>query len=287
MLFRILVPTDFSPTAEKAFLYALDIAEKCAGTVFLYHVYTPLESPFIETEKKRREYNLENEKLLMNDLEALKMKGAQRYPGVEIFTQIGYAPLVGSILEFTRNNTIDLIVMGTQGASGLKKVVVGTYAARILEKTTVPLLLVPERFEWKEPKKIVMATDFNQADVLALSLSAHLAKHYGAFIEVVHLVEMPANREQTQAVFDKHISMLKKKLPDLMLTTSLMQIHSIKDALETLHQKVPYDILVMTKYRREFLEQIFLRSSTKQMAYLTSKPLLIIPAMEEAPNDPE
>ena len=53
---RILVPADFSPTAEKAFRFALDIATKTKGTVILYHVYTPEESTFIDTEQKSKQY---------------------------------------------------------------------------------------------------------------------------------------------------------------------------------------------------------------------------------------
>lgn len=282
MSYNILVPTDFSSTAEKAFLYALDIASKCAGTVFLYHVHTPLESPFIETVEVRREYNLENQQSLMNDLHALRSKWAQKYQGAKVITVLGRSPLVGSVLKFTEDHNINLVVMGTQGASGLKKVIIGTIAARMIEKSTVPLLLVPERFEWREPKNVVLATDYDRADIAALKVSAGLAQQYDAFIEVVHLADMFTDREQMQITFDKYIAGLKMKFPKLKFAASLMYVQFITDALETLHQYMPYDILVMVKHKRKFLEQIFMKSATKHMAYLTWKPLLVIPVKEVA-----
>ena len=50
---RILVPTDFSPTAERAFRLALDISEKSKGTIILYHAYKPEKNELISYCRKK------------------------------------------------------------------------------------------------------------------------------------------------------------------------------------------------------------------------------------------
>ena len=72
MPYNILVPTDSSETAGKAFGYALNIASRSKATIYLYHVYSPVESPFIETVEIRRDYNMTNEELLMAELHRLR-----------------------------------------------------------------------------------------------------------------------------------------------------------------------------------------------------------------------
>ena len=72
---RILVPTDFSPTAEKAFRIALDIASKSEGKIFLYHAYTPVDrTTSIALDKKGVASNSHTEADLMKKLERLKKK---------------------------------------------------------------------------------------------------------------------------------------------------------------------------------------------------------------------
>lgn len=280
MSLNILVPTDFSPTAEKAFLYALDIASRCSGTVFLHHIHTPIESAFIETVEVRTAYNLRNEIALMNDLHLLRDKWSSQYPLVKIVVALGRSPLVGSILRFIQEHHIDLIVMGTQGASGLKKVIVGTIAARMVEKSSVPLLLVPEQFEWSVPEKMVLATNFHHADTAAIAISGKVAKLYGAFIELVHLPDTGADRVVARAVIDEYVDYLREEFPDLPLTATIVPAESVTDTLEDLHKHVPYDMLVMVRHQKIFLEHLFWKSNTKHMAYLTTKPLLVVPSPE-------
>ena len=278
MAFTILVPTDFSPTAEKAFLYALDIASKCEGTVFLFHIYTPVESAFIETVEIRTEYNLSNELALMNDLHLLRDKWKQQYPSVKIVTALNRSPFFGSVLRFVQDRHVDLIVMGTQGASGLKKVLVGTIAARMAEKSPIPLLLVPEQFEWSQPEKIVLVTNYHHTDEVAVAFSGKLAKLYDAFIEVVHLPDAEEDKAVARTICDEYAGRLKDKFPDLILTNTIVPTDSVTDTLEALHEHVPYDILVMARHQKNFLERIFWENTTKHMAYLTTKPLLVVPA---------
>lgn len=55
---RLLVPTDFSPNAECALRVAVDIAYRDEATIILYHIYMPIESPFIDDKVKRKEHNV-------------------------------------------------------------------------------------------------------------------------------------------------------------------------------------------------------------------------------------
>src|SRR5688572_16656638 len=96
---RILVPTDFSATATKAFRFALDIASKSGGVIYLYHVYAPLENTFIDTELKRKEYNEKVQVDLSDRLKTLN-KSETANMSVTVTTVLGRTPIIDSILSF-------------------------------------------------------------------------------------------------------------------------------------------------------------------------------------------
>lgn len=279
---RILVPTDFSPTAEKAFHFALDIATKSKGTVILYHVYTPVESAFIDSEQKRKLYNTQTETNLAKRLQRLAKKVTAHTAAVPVSTVLGRTPIIDNILGFAEHNQVTLIVMGTQGVSGLKKTIIGSVAARIAEKTDIPVLLVPEKFEWKEPEQIVFATNYQKADKQALSMILSLAKIYGAAVTIVHLYKVYAmEKEKEQTDFDTYAYSLQREFSDVKLNFQLLESSSVTETMENLDKKIPYDMMTMVRRKKNFLEKFFIKSFTTNMAYITNRPLLIVPDEEE------
>ena len=172
---RLLVPTDFSPNAECALRVAVDIAARDGATIILYHIYMPVESTFIDDKERRNAHNIEQETIALKRLQRLRKKVLKNNQDVNISCLLGRTPLVNNILGFAEHNHIDMIVMGTRGATGIKKILVGSVAATIAKKTDIPLLLVPEEFSPKTLSKIVFATDFHPYDEEALSFTVSFA----------------------------------------------------------------------------------------------------------------
>ena len=276
---RIIVPTDFSITAEKAFRLAVDIARKSGGTVLLFHSYIPVESELIETRTKRSAYNLRMEEDIMKKLLRLRKKVAGDSGDVPVSMVVGRSPVIRSILRFAKDNYADLIVMGTQGASGLKKTVIGSVAARIVEKSTVPVLLVPEKFETIALKKMVFATNYQAADRDALSMTLQLAGYFGAGMTVVHLFDVLSADEDKEAVgFENYADSIRKAFRRNRIDFQLCKTASVSHTMESLDQEIPYDLLAMVRRKKNITEKLFLKSFTRDMAYVTKKPLLVIPA---------
>ncbi|MDZ4807743.1 MAG: universal stress protein [Bacteroidota bacterium] len=278
---RILVPVDFSPTSEKALRFAVDIASKANGTVILYHVYIPVGSTFIGTEETRKQYNTQTEANLLKRLQRFKKKVIQTLDEPSVAAVIGRSPIIDNILGFAEANQADMIVMGTQGATGLKKKIIGSTAARIIEQSDIPTLLVPEKFEWKEPEHFVFATNYQQADRKALTLTVALAKIYNAAVTVVHLLDpyLQFSAKQ-QADFSEYAFVLQRTFSDCNLKFKELKTTEVADTMEKLDDEIRHDVLVMVRRKKDFLERLFAESLTKNMAYIAKKPLLVVPEEE-------
>jgi len=279
---RILVPTDFSPTAEKAFSFAVDIATKTKGTVILYHVYTPVESTFIDSPETRKQYNLKPEATIVKRLQRLKEKVSENASGIAVSTVVGRSPLVNNMLDFADQNMIDLIVMGTQGASGLKKAIIGSVAARIIEKSRLPVLLVPAKYKLQTPGEFVFATNYQKADKQALELVNNLATLFKANVTVLHFLNTnnsALEKEKDKTDFETYAFSMQRIFNKSGIKFHLLETGSIIEAMENLDKKFPYDIMTMVRRKKNFLEKFFIKSFTENMAFLTNNRLLIVPEL--------
>jgi universal stress protein A len=138
---KILVPTDFSPGAAAATEHALSLAHAFGGTVTLFHVYAlptyvfPDGSTFVAGPDVAAK--IERDVL---DTLATAARNAERQSGVPVLTRsvIGapYDEIIAAAKEY------DLIVMGTHGRTGLKHLLLGSVAEKVVRHASCPVLTV-------------------------------------------------------------------------------------------------------------------------------------------------
>lgn len=277
---KILVPTDFSPTAEKAFRFALEIAARAKGEIVLYHLYTPVTSGYGYTEKTKKLYNEQLESNLLKQLNRLKKKVTADREAVPVSTALGRTPIINNILGFAEDNDIDMIVMGTQGVSGLKKTIIGSVASRIIKKCDIPVLLIPEKYEWKIPSQIIFASNCQHTDLQTLPVIYSFTRLFKKGINVVHLYsayEIESEKERIKNDFDNYAFSIQRTFNNYKLKFQIVEAESIDETMKDLDEKLPYDILAMVRGEKSFYEKYFQKSFTQAMAGISRKPLLIIP----------
>jgi nucleotide-binding universal stress UspA family protein len=143
---RILVPIDGSPTAQRAFDYALTIArESRAELIPLYVVDIPpvaYEAPGFDPSIVRDALLETGEKLKADALAAMKAHHVKGEPRV-VETDRGGFDIADRILEEARLAHCDLVVMGTHGRRGVRRLVLGSVAERFTRMSCCPVLLIP------------------------------------------------------------------------------------------------------------------------------------------------
>lgn len=280
---KILVPTDFSLTAERALRFACKLALQSNSSILLFHSYTPMENAFIETGEARDELNKQTQSDLLKRLNRLAQKVTEQYPAI-VTPLLGESPVIDTILNTAYDNAADLIIMGTQGASGLKKILIGTVAGRIIERTKIPVIFIPEKYELAELHEIVFTTINLNDDLHHIERAVEFARIFGASLKLVHLHTDIYNMEETErkeAAFTDFKQRIMQTMDYEKIQFRMIRMASATEGMEELHKKVPYDMLVMVRRKRSFLEKLFLESFTRNMAYTTTRPLLILPERSE------
>ena len=276
---RILVPVDFSTNSKKAFRYAVDIASRSGADIILYHLFRPLKASEAGVVFNVDEHNRRLQEIVLKRLQRLQKKVlADTNANVPVSAHVGRIPVVKNILDFADENYIDLVVMGTEGATGLKKITLGSNAAKIIQRAKIPVFLIPEKFKWKKPGKILFATAIHKSDNNAIPILSALSGIYNAEITMVNLRD-PHQPEtmKDKKQFERHVSDMQKAFKDTRLGLLQIDTFSISKTIQHLYEEIPYDILVMIRRRKSIIQQIFVESFTKNMAFITGNPLLIIP----------
>jgi nucleotide-binding universal stress UspA family protein len=275
----ILVPTDFSNNALKALAYAAEIAGKSGATVFLLHVIEPainmatMQSDSLGKKKVKRR----STKLI------LSMKSAAEvYPGIKILPHLAGGEIIPSILEFAEKEQIDMIVMGTKGATCLKKIFVGTVTAGVVGKTKIPVLTVPVSYEVEEPDAILFATNRFEKDKEMLKKIVAIARLFSASIHVVVFKDVDGIEEAdfiyNAEQLNDYLQFLKDMFPDIIFKGEVTEGKDFEITIDQYSNRNEVDIITMVTYPKSFFERILRKSVTKKMAFHSTLPILAIPA---------
>ena len=136
---RIVVPTDFSETADGALEYALELARPRGAEVLLLHV-EPLLRYAIHQETATDLPELRTKIAAYAEQELGKRAEQARAAGVPVEVEAVEGNPGLRIPEIAKERGADLIVMGTHGRSGVQRVVLGSVAERVVRLSSVPVL---------------------------------------------------------------------------------------------------------------------------------------------------
>ena len=139
---KILVPVDFAPHSAQAVRLACEIAQRFSASITLVHVHEPVDYALPEgyvlyTPDQLGRLNAEFENRLRASQREVEALGVTR-----VDTRLLHGAAALEIVDFAQHESFDLIVMGTHGRTGLKHVLMGSVAERVLRSASCPVLTV-------------------------------------------------------------------------------------------------------------------------------------------------
>lgn len=161
---KILVPCDFSKPAIHAFRFALDIAARSKGSVHLIHV---VELPVLHDTLVVPVLNFKNQ-LFKEIKEEVGTKFSQiiekyRTDEIKVIWNIELGTTSKLILDYIDAKAIDLVVIGSQGATGLRECFIGTNTEKVIRKSPVPVLIL-KKFYTGAVKNIIFPNRLDTVD---------------------------------------------------------------------------------------------------------------------------
>jgi len=198
---HLLVATDFSTPSKRAASATAKLAQALmpAPTVTLFNAVAPLPlgrmSPFVPfgTGEEELEQSLRHH--ARDELRAMREACFGDMPVRILETKHPHPAL--AVCDTAEQLEADLVAIGTHGLTGVKRVLFGSVAARVLRHATMDVLAVPESFDPDRfpPQKILVATDFSRPANRAVATAARWAIAFRAPLIVLHAVALAPVRQ--------------------------------------------------------------------------------------------
>lgn len=265
---KILVPTDFSENAVNALEFAKKIAHKEKASITLFYAFYAVYDFAAQATEILGQIEQDAKR------ELKKATDAGKAEGLDFNYKIVQGTVSSAVTSFAYREDYDLIVMGTQGASGIKKALIGSNTGHVIKESKTAVLAVPEAAKLANVKKIA----------IGLELQKEEEKYFKSLFDLTRDLNLPYEffHIQKEENFGKEIefkgleSHLRERFPELKMEFKVLQNKDIESGLKGYLEENNEAMLVMFYKHKTFFEYLFNKSESLKMAYHTHVPLLII-----------
>ncbi|ARA92554.1 hypothetical protein AWN76_004790 [Rhodothermaceae bacterium RA] len=188
---KILFPTDLSECAEDAFSQAAFLADRFEAELHVLHVVVPHASPLhrLVEDDAPDEAQADAQFEWAVELDAERQQ-PERVP--LIHRQVEHGSASAAIMAYAEDEDIDLIVMGTHGRSGVRRLVLGSVAEAVVREAPCPVLTVhpgDRQGGAATVRRILVPVDFSENATQAIRYARELARLYDARLDLLHAYE--------------------------------------------------------------------------------------------------
>ncbi len=270
---KLLVPTDFSKCAGSAMKYAMEIALQTGADIISLHSISPYEGVDVDGSGLLwiREYQEAKAKALNTWIK--KYKSNPRYKGVNISTKCNIGFTVTDITEVAKEEGVDMIVMGTTGATGVGGMLFGSIAGGVISTTKTPTFLIPLSGKYTEKCGFAMATDFeNHCSKASIDVVSDVLKaHHQSILKIVHVLPIGGSKPPAQKEKD-----MAAKMKGATLEFNYLHDDHIPNAINNFLEISDSKILCSIAHRHGYMHKLFKGSITKKLAFQAHTPLLVL-----------
>ena len=278
----ILLPTDFSEHSWNAITYTLNLLKNQRCLFVLTHAYTPA--------LHRVDYHLGGPVMsaipdlgvdrVLDTLNNWKVRIDEEFsnPLHHLEIRSSFNSLSEEIQDLCAQHPVELIAMGTQGATGAKEIFLGSNTVHVIHRSRHPVLAVPEGFEYTGIKKILFPTDYLTKYLpLEIKPLLELIQEQQAELHIIHAVEendLRPNQEEVKNYLKEIFAEANPLFEDLTQGFMPNIVHQYAEENQI-------DLLCMMNRGHSFLTRLMLKQNVDQVAYHSDIPFLVLPDSAE------
>ena len=270
---KILFPTDFSETANNAFLYALNLAKSIDAQVYVLHVYElpmitgSLSAGLIQNVYETVELgSFDNFKDNIPQLRQIADDNGLNEIPIKFILEEGNFLYI--LREIIGEESVDFVVMGTDGNSGIEKMLFGSNTINAITSMKVPILSIPHGMSFKGFKNIGFTTVFDQKDKDALKYLIEIANRHHAKIHCMHVSKDGKFNQQAMKDWQDQFA------GDPIVFEVYNDADPVNAVLDFIKEK-QIDLLTVVSRNKGFFDKIFSPGFTKKIANKNITPLFV------------
>lgn len=269
----IIVPTDFSPLADNALKYAMDLASAMDGSLMLVNVYQlPIsfsEVPMvtISVDELRK---ISEEKLAENKKQIERITGGK----LKIYTESKLGDVADEVDKLCTILNPFAVVMGTRGVTGAGRFFLGSNSLSVIGKINAPVFVIPPGATFKPIRKIGLATDLR--NVVDTTSVAPIKSLVNLFKAELHVLNVDFERRHFTSYTPEETLNLDTMLSGMNPTFDFIEDKDVDEGINEFAVKNNIDLLITLPRKHKLIESLFEKSFTRELIHHTSIPLMCI-----------
>lgn len=268
---KILIPTDFSKHAEYALKVAAQIAKKNDGEIILLHM---LELPHQAGDAIGAGKDIPEIMFFKNAaIKKLEDLMDEDYlDGIKVSEVVQFELAFDGILKISQKNNVDLIVMGSHGASGYKEMFIGSNAEKVVRNSDVPVLIIKKEQENFQVNDFVFASDFSDEVKKPFEKVVEFANKFDATLHLA-MINTPNDFKATstsQDIMNSFISNFKVN----KFQTHIYNETNIEKGILNFSNSVNADLIGMCTHGRKGLSHFFNGSISEDLVNHATRPVV-------------
>lgn len=271
---KILVPVDFSQHSEYALEVAAAFAKAYDAQILVLHMMGLKDSIFARDEGQEIAEAVYHMKLAEKQFETFLDKPYMK--GITVTETVQNYKIFEEINDLALEQDVDLVVMGSHGARGLKEEFVGSNTERVVRTSKIPVLVVKGNEVTTLPKRVVFACDFKKENIPAYRNAIPFFENLGVKIDLVY-VNLPADRFRSTTELEKRMAefMAIAEFGNPIHQEDLIIIngYTIESALYDYAKKVHADALAIPTHGHRGITHFFKGSIAEAIANHAAMPV--------------
>ncbi|RMB64123.1 universal stress protein [Dokdonia sinensis] len=271
---KILVPVDFSKHSEYALEVAAAFAKAYDAEILVMHMMGLSDSIFAKDESQEVAEAIYHMKLAEKQFQTFLDKPYLN--GITVTETVQNYKIFEEINDLALEQDVDLVIMGSHGAKGLREEFVGSNTERVVRTSEVPVLVVKGNEETALPKRVLYACDFKEESVKAYRDAIPFFEELEVKIDLVY-VNLPADRfrssREIEDKMEKFMSIAEFGTPLHREDLVIVNGYSIESGLYEYATKVGADALAIPTHGRRGLSHFFNGSIAEAIANHSKLPV--------------
>lgn len=272
---QILVPTDFSECARNASETAIAIAKRYGAQLHFYHFMSiPVDWMNLNLDEPRIYPDVTAEvNRIQGELENLVESANNR--GVAARSFLSYADSPDAIPRYAREHGISMIIMGSHGAKGIKELIMGSNAQKVVRHSRIPVLILKEPMNAVETPSVLFVSDFEPEMAAPFEKVVDFAEKLGAKIHLLY-INTPSDFHQSWEIeerMESFVALASRNLGEKMTINA----SSFEEGLEKYCEMHPTGFLAIATHHRRGLSRIFEGSLTEKIVNHVNVPIMSVP----------
>lgn len=277
---NILLPTDFSKNAWNAICYAIELYKHDECDFYLLNTFSirgyTIDAILAPGEKAYDDAKEVSERGLTKIIDGLQFReDSNKHKFIKVSL---YGDLLNNIQTLTEEKDIDLIIMGTKGATGSSEVFFGSNTISVMENAKeCSVLAIPEKAEFNQPDEIVFPTSFKtHYKRRELKRMVEVSRLCKAPIRILHVSEEAFSLNKTQ---EHNKELIEEYLEEINYSFHSLSNIEVQTAINCFVESRGSGMIAFVNKPQGLFAGLFVRSLVKKVSYHSKVPILVMPSL--------